>query len=566
MRGLLISVFLLLAGCAAAPAPLPSVSTPSYDLVLRGGLIVDGSGTPARVADIGIRGDRIASIGSIRAHDGKRELDVRGKVVAPGFINLLSWGNESLLVDGRGMSDVMQGVTLELFGEGWSMGPLSPEMHADMIKQQNDLRFDVPWTTLGGYLSHLEQKGVSPNVASLVGATTVRINIIGRDRRAATGEDLQRMTALVQAAMRDGAFGVGSALIYAPGNFASTEELQTLARAAGDLGGVYISHIRSEGDRIDEASDEFLAIAMACKCRAQIYHLKSAGQANWLKQKRIVAKLEGARASGLPISANAYPYVYGATGFDAAMPPWVQAGGLQAWIARLQDPPTRARILAEMRAAPQGWENLYRNAGDPNNVVLLGFKTEALKPLTGKTLAQAAVQRRTSPEDTIIDLIIADGSRIEVAYKLMSEKNVREVLKLPWVSIGSDEGTPAPEGLFLKSQPHPRAYGSFTRFLGHYTREKKLATLENAVHRITGLPASFLGLKDRGLLLIGYHADIVVFDANKIIDHATLDKPHQLSSGIEHVWINGVQVVKNGAHTGATPGRFVRGPAASTAN
>jgi N-acyl-D-amino-acid deacylase len=561
MRGMLILTLMLLAGCAT-PASLPPVTTPGYDLVLRGGSVVDGSGDAPRLADVAITADKIAFVGAVRPRAGKRELDVRGKTVAPGFINLLSWGTESLLVDGRGISDVLQGVTLELFGEGWSMGPLTQGMQTDMIKEQSDMRFEVPWTTLGGYLAHLERKGVSPNVASLVGAATVRINVLGTERRAPTAEELQRMTSLVKAAMAEGAFGVGSALIYAPGNFASTDELQALAKAAGEMGGVYMSHIRSEGDRFEEASDEFLAIARACNCRAQIYHLKTAGKANWPKQKAIIAKLEAARASGLPIAANAYPYVYGATGFDAAMPPWVQAGGIDAWIARLKDPDTRARILGDMRKIPQGWENLYRNAGGAQNVILLGFKTAALKPLTGKTLAAVARQRHTTAEDTILNLIIEDRSRIEVAYKLMNEQNVREVLKLPWVSIGSDEGTPAPEGVFLKNQPHPRAYGSFTRFLGFYARDKKLASLSEAVHRLTGLPAAFLGLKDRGLLAPGYYADIVVFDADKIIDHATIDKPHQLSTGVEHVWINGVQVVSRAEHTGATPGRFVRGPAA----
>jgi N-acyl-D-amino-acid deacylase len=564
MRGLKISALMLLVGCAT-PAALPPVSTPTYDLVLRGGSIIDGSGAPAQVTDIAITGDKIAYIGSIRPRAGKREINVRGKTVTPGFINLLSWGTESLLVDGRGQSDVLQGVTLELFGEGTSMGPLTPAMQADMIAQQSDMRFDVPWRTLGEYLAHMERKGVSPNVASLIGAATARINVMGKDKRAATAEELQKMQALVRAAMTEGAFGVGSSLIYAPGNFASTEELQALARAAGEMGGVYMSHIRSEGERFDEASDEFLAIARACGCRAQIYHLKAAGKNNWKKQRHIIAKLEAARTTGLPVAANAYPYVYGATGFDAAMPTWVQAGGLDAWIARLKDPAIRARVLKEMRAPAKDWENLYRATQGPQDVILLSFRNPALKKYTGQTLAQVSKARKQSPEDTIVDLVIEDRSRVGAAYKLMSEKNVESVLRLPWVGIGSDEGAESPEGDFLKSQPHPRAYGSFARFLGYYARDRKVATLPQAVYRLTGQSAAFLGLTDRGLLKPGYHADLVVFDANQILDRATFAKPQQFAVGVEHVWVNGVQVVRDSVHTGATPGRFVKGPAANSA-
>ncbi len=564
MRGMTFITLMLLAGCAT-PAALPPVSMPTYDLVLRGGTVMDGSGAPARLADIAITGDKIALVGEVRPRAGKREVDVRGKTVTPGFINLLSWATESLLVDGRGQSDVLQGVTFELFGEGTSMGPLTPDMQADLVKQQSDMRFDVPWTTLGEYLAHMERKGVSPNIASLIGAATARTYVLGKDNRAATTDELQKMRELVQAAMKDGAFGVGSSLIYAPGNFASTEELQQLARAAGEMGGVYMSHIRSEGDRFDEASDEFLTIARACACRAHIYHLKTAGKKNWGKQRQIIAKLEAARATGLPVAANAYPYVYGATGFDAAMPTWVQAGGVDSWIARLKEPATRARVLQEMRQPAISWENLYAATQGPQDVILLSFRNPALKHLTGQTLAQVAKERRQSPEDTIIDLVIEDGSRVGVAYKLMAEKNVEAVLRLPWVGIGSDEGAESPEGDFLKSRPHPRAYGSFARFLGHYVRERKVATLPAAVHRLTGQSAAFLGLADRGLLKAGYHADVVVFDADKISDMATFAKPQQFSVGVEHVWVNGVQVVRDAVHTGATPGRFVRGTAAVSA-
>jgi N-acyl-D-amino-acid deacylase len=561
MRGMLILLLMLLAGCAT-PAALPPVSTPAYDIVLRGGTVIDGSGAPGQVSDVAILGDKVAAIGPQRPGAGKREFDVRGKIVAPGFINLLSWATESLLVDGRGQSDVLQGVTFELFGEGWSMGPLNAAMKKEALSPVGDLRYDVPWNTLGEYLAHMERKGVSPNVASLIGAATARIYVVGRDNRAATTAELEQMNALVRAAMRDGAFGVGSSLIYAPGNFASTAELQALARAAGEMGGVYMSHLRSEGNRFEESSDEFLEIAKACRCKAHIYHLKTAGKSNWHKQKRIIAKLEAARASGLPVAANAYPYVYGATGFDAAMPLWVQEGGLEAWTTRLKDPAIRARVLKEMRAPAVGWENLYRATQGPQDVILLSFRNPELKKYTGKTLAQVAAMRKTSPEDTIIDLVVADGSRVGVAYKLMSEKNVEAVLRLPWVGIGSDEAAESPQGDFLKSQPHPRAYGSFARFLGHYARDRKLATLPQAVHRLTGQSAAFLGLADRGLLKPGYHADIVVFDAAKLADKATFAKPQQFAVGVEHVWINGVQVVRDGTHTGATPGRFVRGPAA----
>ena len=543
-------------------AALAACSSPSAqpDLILRGGTIYDGSGSPPRVGDVAIRGDSVLAVGDLGDLTGVAEVDVGGLAVAPGFINMLSWATESLLVDPRGLSDVVQGVTLEVFGEGMSMGPLNDSMKAEMVRSQGDIRFEVEWTTLGEYLEHLERRGVTPNVASFVGATTVRIHELGHEDRPPTPEEMERMKELVREGMREGALGVGSSLIYAPAFYADTDELVALVEAAAEFGGMYISHMRSEGNRLVESVDELVHIARATGAPAEIYHLKAAGEANWGKLDPVIDRVEAARAQGLRITADMYTYTAGATGLDAAMPPWVQEGGYEAWAERLQDPAVRARVIREMRTPTDEWENLMLLAGDPSRVVLVGFKADSLKHLTGRTLAEVAAERGVSPEDAAIDLVIRDGSRVGTVYFLMSEENVRRQIQLPWMAFDSDAGAPAPEGVFLRSNPHPRAYGNFSRLLGRYVREEGLITLEEAVRRLTAFPAENLGLRRRGRLSPGYHADVVVFDPDEIADRATFQEPHQLAVGMRHVFVTGVQVLRDGTHTGATPGRVVRGP------
>jgi N-acyl-D-amino-acid deacylase len=534
--------------------------TTVYDIVIRGGTHYDGSGRPGRVRDVAIIGDSIAAIGTLADARGRTEVDARGLAVAPGFINMLSWATESLIEDGRGLSDIKQGVTLEIFGEGESMGPLNPEMKRLAKEAQGDIKYDITWTTLNDYLEHLTRRGVSPNVASFIGATTVRVHELGYADRAPTAAELERMQALVRRAMEEGALGVGSSLIYAPAFYAKTDELIALAEAAAPYGGMYISHMRSEGNRLLEAVDELLRISRHAGIPAQIYHLKAAGQQNWPKMDRVIAKVDSARRVGAKITADMYTYTAGATGLDAAMPPWVQEGGYRAWADRLKDSATRARVIREMRTPTDAWENLLLAAGSADRVILVGFKADSLKYLTGKTLAEVSRIRGTSPEETAIDLVIADGSRVGTVYFLMSEENVRRQLALPWVAIDSDAEAPAPEGVFLKSNPHPRAYGTFARFLGKYVRDERVVPLEEAIRRITAFPAENLKLHRRGMLRPGYYADIVVFDPARIQDHATFDKPHQLATGMVHVFVNGTQVLKDGEHTRAKPGRVVRGP------
>jgi N-acyl-D-amino-acid deacylase len=550
---------LLAAFCFAAACGVDR-STGQLDVVLKGGTVYDGMGGPPVDKDVGIWGDRIVRVAPPGSLTGKEVRDVSGLALAPGFINMLSWGQESLLVDGRGTSDVLQGVTLEVFGEGWSMGPLTPGMKAEILKQQADLKFPIPWDTLGGSLRELTKKGVTMNVASFVGATTVRIHELGhenRDPSAAGSLD----AGLVDAAMREGAMGLGSSLIYAPASYSKTDELVALCEVVSKHGGLYTTHMRSEGERLLEAVDEVLEIQRRTGVRAEIYHLKAAGESNWPKLAQVVAKIEKARATGVPITANMYTYTAGATGLDAAMPPWVQEGGLEAWIARLRDPAQRERVVRDMNDAAPAWENLLRAAGSAERVLLVGFKTPALKPLTGKTLAEVAKTRGKSPEETAIDLVIEDGSRIETVYFLMSEENVKRQVALPWMSFGSDADAQVPEGPFLLSRPHPRAYGNFARVLGKYVREEKALTLSEAIRKLSALPALNLRIRDRGLLREGFYADIVVFDPAKIADHATFDSPQQLATGVTEVFVNGKAVVTAGAVTAARPGVFVKGPA-----
>jgi N-acyl-D-amino-acid deacylase len=541
----------LLAACEPAPR---------YDVILRNGTIYDGSGATPVVGDLAIAGDSVVAAGDVGRATAATEINVTGLAVAPGFINMLSWATESLIEDGRAMSDILQGVTLEVFGEGESMGPWNEEMKRLNTELQADIRYDIQWTTLGEYLEFLERKGVSVNVASFVGATTVRVHELGFADRPPTAEELERMRALVRQGMEEGALGVGSSLIYAPAFYAKTDELIALAEEAAKYGGMYISHLRSEGNTLLEAVDELLTIARTAGLPAEIYHLKAAGEANWPKMDDVIARVEAARAEGLAITADMYTYPAGATGLDAAMPPWVQEGGLREWIARMKDPGIRRRVALEMRTPTNAWESLYLLAGTPERVLLVAFKQDSLKYLTGKTLAEVAQMRGTSPEETAMDLVIADDSRVGTVYFLMSEDNIRKQIALPWVSFDSDAEATATEGVFLEWNPHPRAYGNFARLLGKYVREEKVVPLEEAVRKLTSLPAANLKLRRRGSLAPGNLADVVVFDPSTIADHATFEQPHQYATGMVHVFVNGTQVVRDGQHTGATPGRVVRGP------
>ncbi len=550
VSGVVVSIALLV-GCAA---PV------EYDVVLRNGTIYDGSGSPSYAGDLAIDGDVIVAIGDLGRAKGRTEIDATGLAVAPGFINMMCWANESLIEDGRSQSDIRQGVTLEVMGEGNSMGPLNQDMKDELVRLQGDITYDVEWTSLDEYLQFLENRGVTPNVASFIGAATPRESVIGHEDRPATPEEIVQMQAIVRTAMEEGALGVASALIYPPGSFADTDELVALATVAGEYDGMYISHVRDEGAKLLEAIGELLAIAREAGVRAEIYHFKASGQANWPLFDEAVAMVEEARAEGLQITADVYSYPAGATGLNAAMPPWVQEGGFEKSLERLADPALRRRIAREMDEASDEWENLYLGAGSPDNILLVQFKNDDLKPLTGKTLAEVAAMRGTSPEETAMDLIVEDGSRVGTVYFSQSEEVLQRAVALPWVSFASDEASVAPEGVFLKSNPHPRAYGSFARVLAKYVRDENLLPLEEAIRKLSGLPAANLKIDRRGLLREGYFADVVVFDPATIQDHATFVEPHQYATGVVDVFVNGVQVLADGEHTGATPGRVVRGP------
>ena len=546
----LLAIAFVTAACSSADR---------YDVVIRNGSLFDGMGNPPVVADLAMRGDTIAAIGDLSLATGDTEIDATGMAVTPGFINLMSWATESLIEDGLSQSDIRQGVTLEVMGDGTSMGPLPDSLKEWALSQQGDIQYEIPWTTLGEYLEHLVEKGVSPNVTSFVGAATARVNVVGFDDREPTPEELERMQEIVREGMREGALGVASALIYAPGAYADTPELIALARAAGEYGGIYISHLRSEGVQLLEALDEFFTIAREADVPAEIYHLKAAGEANYSKLDQVIERVEAAQREGLQITADMYTYTAGATGLDAAMPPWVQEGGPEAWFQRLQDPEIRERVIDEMRNA-EDWENLLLESGGAENALVVGFRQDSLKYLTGMTLAAVAEMRGTSPEETAIDLVIQDQSRVGTVYFMMSEDNVRKKVGLPWVSFCSDAASLAPEGVFLQSNPHPRAYGSFARLLGKYVRDEGVIPLEEAVRRLTSLPAEQLSIRRRGQLRPGFFADVVIFDPATIQDHATFAEPHQYATGVLHVFVNGGQVIRDGEHTGATPGRVVRGP------
>jgi len=552
-----LALTIAVAGFVASSTAAPPAS---YSMLIRGGTIYDGSGGVPYVGDVAIKGDKIVYVGPKAPGRALRVIDAAGKAVSPGFINMLSWSTESLIADGRGLSDTRQGVTLEVMGEGDSMGPWNLEMKRLAVKRQGDIKYPIRWTTLAEYLGYLQRKGITPNVASFVGATTVRVHELGEKDVQPTPAQLKRMRALVRQAMKEGAMGVGSSLIYAPATYAKTPELTAITSEAGKCGGMYISHMRSEGNKLLEAIDELVQISRDSGAPAEIYHFKQAGQPNWGKIDAAIARVEAARAAGQRITADMYTYTAGATGLDAAMPTWVQSGGLEAWIKRLKDPAVRARLIQEMRTPSNDWENLLLLSGSPDNVLLISFKNPKLKPLTGKTLAEVARMRGKSAEETAMDLVIEDGSRVGTVYFLMSEDNVKREAGLPWMSFGSDEASEAPEGVFLKSSSHPRAYGNFVRVLAEYVRKDQAATLPDAIRRLTSLPATNLSLKQRGSLKPGYYADVVVFDPATVQDHATFEKPKQLATGVEDVWVNGVQVLRDGKHTGAKPGRFVRGP------
>lgn len=537
-----------------------AVSAADYDLIVRGGTVYDGTGGAPRLADVGIRGDLIATVGDLSKATADRILDARGLAVAPGFINMLSWSVDSLIIDGRSQGEIREGVTTEIFGEGESMGPWSPPMKKRREEGMGDLKYKIEWTTLAGYLSYMEKRGISPNIASFVGAATIREYVVGLDNKKATPAQMDEMRALVRAEMKAGALGLASALIYAPAVYADTHELIELSKVAAEYQGKYISHLRSEGDRLLESVDELIRIAREAKIPAEIYHLKAAGESNWNKLDAVIARVEAARKEGLKITANMYNYTAGATGFDACLPPWSREGGADAVFQRLEDKALRGRIAAEMKVKGEDWENICAAAGSPDRMLLLEFKTEALKPLQGKTVAEVATMRGQDWPEVIMDLMHEDRTRVGVAFTMMSEENVRGQLKLPWVSFASDAGSLATEGIFLKSKTHPRAYGNFSRLLGRYVRDEKLIPLQEAIRRLAALPARNLGLDRRGLVQEGMFADVVAFDPLTVADKATYANPHQYSVGMRHVLVNGTPVLVDGEHTGARPGRALYGP------
>src|SRR5213595_2479568 len=544
-------------------SPTRGVETPSpgteFDLLIKGGTVYDGGGCEGRAVDVTVRGDRIIGVGDFHNASAKKVIDARGLAVAPGFINMLSWSNESLIQDGRSQSEIRQGVTTEVMGEGESMGPLNEEIKKRMIEQQKDIKYDIKWNTLAEYLQYLEKRGISCNVASFIGATTIRENVIGFDDRAPTPQELDQMRELVRKEMEAGALGIGTSLIYPPAFYAKTDELIELCKVASKYKGKYISHMRSEGNQLFEALDELLRIGREAGIPAEVYHIKAAGEKNWPKEDELLARIEHAQKEGLNVRANMYTYTAAGTGLDACLPPWTEDGGYPALFKRLRDPAVREKIKAEVKVDSDKWENLYLAAGSPDKILLVGFKSDKLKPLTGKTLAEVAKMRGKDPIDTAMDLIAEDESRISTVYYLMSEENVKKELRKPWISFGSDEASQAPEPPFTKSNPHPRAYGNFARVLGKYVRDEKVIPMKEAIHRLSGLPATNLGLDHRGFVKAGMFADVVVFDPATIADHATFEKPHQYAVGMKHVFVNGVQVIKDGEHTGAKAGRALWG-------
>jgi len=552
--------FLTIVLTMSAKQPSSTTADGNFDVIIRNGTIYDGTGAEPRKADVAIRGDRIASVGDLKSAKANTVIDAKGLAVAPGFINMLSWSTESLIQDGRSQSEIRQGVTTEIMGEGESMGPVNDRVREHKISEQTDIKYDISWNTLAEYLQYLEKRGISCNVASFIGATTIREYVVGYEDKPPTPEQLDEMRELVRKEMEAGALGIGTSLIYPPAFYAKTEELIELCKVAAKYQGKYISHMRSEGNQLFEALDELLRIARDANIPAELYHIKAAGKKNWPKEDELLARIERAQRDGLKITADMYTYIAAGTGLDACLPPWTEDGGYPALFKRLRDPATREKIKAEVQVDSDKWENLYLTAGSPDKILLVGFKSEKLKPLTGKTLAEVAKMRGKDPIDTAMDLIAEDESRISTVYYVMSEENVKKELQKPWISFGSDEASQAPDAPFTKSNPHPRAYGNFARVLGKYVRDEKVLPMSDAIHRLSGLPATNLGLDHRGFLKEGMFADVVVFDPATITDHATFEKPHQYATGMKHVFVNGVQVIKNGEHTGAKPGRALWGP------
>jgi N-acyl-D-amino-acid deacylase len=550
----------MLSSLLAAEASGSPQNPTDFDVIIRGGTVYDGTGAEPKHVDVAIRGDRIAEIGDVKTAKAKTVIDARGLAVAPGFINMLSWSNESLIQDGRSQSEIRQGVTTEIMGEGESMGPVNDGVREHMLREQGDIKYEIKWNTLAEYLRYLETRGVSCNVASFVGATTIRENVIGFEDKPPTPEQLEQMRQLVRKEMEAGALGIGTSLIYPPAFYAKTGELIELCKVAAKYQGKYISHMRSEGNRLLEGLDELIRISREAGIPAEVYHIKAAGQQNWPKIDDSLSRIEAAQKEGMKITADMYTYTAGGTGLDASLPPWTEDGGYPALFKRLRDPATREKIKAQVKTPSDEWENMYLAAGGPEHILLVGFKSENLKPLTGKTLAEAAKMRGKDPIDTAMDLIAEDESRIGTIYFIISEENIRKELSKPWISFGSDEASQAPEGVFLKSNPHPRAYGNFARVLGKYVRDEKVIPLTEAVRRLSALPATNLGLDHRGFIEKGMFADVVVFDPATISDRATFEKPHQYAIGVKHVFVNGAQVIKDGEHTGAKPGRALWGP------
>jgi N-acyl-D-amino-acid deacylase len=555
-----IATMSILAPSLSAQRSSSSQNGAEFNVIIKGGTVYDGTGAEPKHADVAIRGDRITAIGDFAAAHARTVIDADGLAVAPGFINMLSWSNQSLIQDGRSQSEIRQGVTTEIMGEGESMGPVNDRVREHMLQEQSDIKYEIKWNTLAEYLRYLEKRGVSCNVASFIGATTIRENVIGFEDKAPTPEQLDEMRELVRKEMEAGALGIGTSLIYPPAFYAKTEELIALCKVAAKYQGKYISHMRSEGNQLLEALDELIRISREAGIPAEVYHIKAAGQQNWPKIDDLLSRIEAAQKEGLKITADMYTYTAAGTGLDACLPPWTEDGGYPALFKRLRDPATREKIAAEVSKDSDEWENLYIGAGSPDKILLFGFKSDKLKPLTGKSLAEVAKMRGKDPITTIMDLIVEDESRIGTVYFLVSEENVKKELARPWISFGSDEASQAPEGVFLKSNPHPRAYGNFARVLGKYVRDEKVIPLTEAVRRLSGLPASNLGLDHRGFIKEGMFADVVVFDPATIVDRATFEKPHQYSVGVKQVFVNGAQVLKDGEHTGAKPGRALSGP------
>src|SRR6058998_1795440 len=557
---LAVTILSMLSSVLATEPSTRSPNSAGFDIIVKGGTVYDGTGAEPKHADVAIRGDRITGVGDFKTAKAKTIIDATGLAVAPEFINMLSWSTESLIQDGRSQSEIRQGLTTEIMGEGESMGPVNDRVREHMLREQTDIKYDIKWNTLAEYLRYLETRGVSWNVASFIGATTIREYVIGFEDKAPTPGQLDQMRELVRKEMEAGALGIGTSLIYPPAFYAKTEELIELCKVAAKYQGKYISHMRSEGNQLFEALDELVRIAREANIPAEVYHIKAAGEKNWPKEDELLARIERAHKEGLNVRANMYTYTAAGTGLDACLPPWTEDGGYPALLKRLRDQAVREKIKADVKIDSDKWENLYLAASSPEKILLVGFKSDKLKPLTGKTLAEVAKMRGKDPIDTIMDLIAEDESRIGTVYYLMSEENVKKELRKPWISFGSDEASQAPEPPFTKSNPHPRAYGNFARVLGKYVRDQKVLLMVDAIHRLSGLPATNLGLDHRGFLKEGMFADVVVFDPPTITDHATFEKPHQYATGVKHVFVNGVQVLKDGEHTGAKPGRALCGP------